>query len=68
MDQQAAFQQFMQNPIQNLINVGLSVPQGMNDPDTILNYLLSNKMITQEQCNQAMMLSRSLSPILMPRR
>lgn len=68
MDQQAAFQQFMQNPVQNLINVGLSVPQGMNNPDAILNYLLSNKMITQEQCNQAMMMSRSLSPILMPRR
>jgi len=68
MDQQAAFQQFMQNPIQNLINVGLSVPQGMNNPDAILNYLLSNNMITQEQCNQAMMMSRSLTPMLMPRR
>ena len=68
MDQQAAFQQFMQNPIQNLINVGLSIPQGMNNPDVILNYLLSNNMITQEQCNQAMMMSRSLTPILMPRR
>lgn len=68
MDQQAAFQQFMQNPIQNLINVGLSIPQGMNDPNAILNYLLSNNMITQELCNKAMMMSRSLSPILMPRR
>lgn len=64
MGQQEAFQQFMQNPIQNLIKAGIPVPSGMTNPNDILNYLLSNKIITQDQCNQAVMKSRAVEPIL----
>ena len=64
MDQQEAFKQFMQNPVQNLINAGVKLPQGMTNGDDILNYLLTNKVITQEQCNQAVIQSRSVAPLL----
>ena len=66
--QEAEFQQFMLNPIQNLMSVGLNIPRGMNNPDDILNYLLSSGKITQEQCNQAIMKSRVLGSMIPPRR
>ena len=56
-DPAAEFQKFLQNPVQNLINVGLDVPAGMTDPNQILNHLLSTNKITQEMCNQAMIQS-----------
>ena len=64
MDTQEAFQQFMQNPVQNIINAGVSIPEGMTNGNDILNYLLANKVITQEQCNQAVMKSRTIEPLL----
>ena len=48
------FQQFMQNPIQSLMNAKFNIPQGMNNPNDILNYLLSTRQISQDQVNQAM--------------
>ena len=61
MDQQEAFKQFMQNPVQKLNSVGFNIPQGLTNPNDILNYLLSTNKITQEQCNQAIMQSRAFN-------
>ena len=55
------FAQFMQNPIQSLMNAKLNIPQGMNNPNEILNYLLSTGQISQDQVNQAMSQYRQMS-------
>ena len=47
------FRDFMQNPIKNLLSRRFQIPEGMENPNDIINYLLTSKQITQEQYNQA---------------
>lgn len=47
-------QQLKANPMQMLMQRRLNVPQGIaNDPNAILNHLLSTGQISQQQINQA---------------
>lgn len=48
-------QQFKANPMQFLLQRRLNIPQGlpMNDPQAILNHLVSSGQISQQQINQA---------------
>ncbi len=47
-------QQFKSNPVQFLMQRKLNIPQGIaNDPNAIMNHLLSTGQITQQQVNQA---------------
>lgn len=50
----AMLQQFKSNPMQFLIQRKLNVPMDIaNDPNAIMNHLLSTGQITQQQVNQA---------------
>lgn len=47
-------QQLKQNPIQFLIQRKLNIPANIaNDPNAIVNHLLSTGQISQDQVNQA---------------
>lgn len=47
-------QQFKSNPMQFLLQNRLNVPSNIvNDPNAIMNHLLSTGQITQQQVNQA---------------
>lgn len=48
-------QQFKQNPMQFLLQKRLNIPQGisLNDPQAILNHLVSTGQVSQQQINQA---------------
>lgn len=47
--------QLMANPVQFLLQRKLNLPQNIsaNDPQAILNYLVSSKQISQDQINAA---------------
>lgn len=47
------FQQFRSNPMQMLMQSRMNIPNGMNDPNQILNHLLKTGQISQEQINSA---------------
>jgi hypothetical protein len=52
-------QQLRANPAAMLKQVGLSIPDGMNDPQKIVNHLLQSGQVPQGRYQQAMqMLSR----------
>ena len=46
-------QQFRQNPMA-MLSRRYNIPQGMNNPNDILQYLLNTRQISQEQVNRAM--------------
>ena len=46
-------QQFKANPMQFLVQRRLNIPQGINDPNAIMNHLLATGQITQQQVNNA---------------
>lgn len=46
-------QQLKQNPMQFLMQRRFNVPQGMNDPQAILNHLMQTGQISQQQVNSA---------------
>ena len=47
-------QQFKTNPMQFLVQRRFNVPQNIaNDPNAIMNHLLSTGQISQQQVNQA---------------
>lgn len=46
-------QQFKANPMQMLMQRGMNVPQGINNPSDILNHLLQTGQINQNQVNAA---------------
>ena len=47
-------QQFKANPMQMLLQKRLNVPQNMmNDPNAILQHLVSTGQVSQQQINQA---------------
>lgn len=46
-------EQFRQNPLVAL-SQRYNIPQGMNDPNQILQHLLNTNQVTQDQVNRAM--------------
>lgn len=53
-------QQFKSNPMQFLIQRKLNVPASMmNDPNAIVNHLLSTGQVSQEQVNNAYKIAQS---------
>lgn len=49
------FQNFMRNPIQTLLSANLNIPQNIsNNPQAIVQHLLSSGQVSQSQVNQAM--------------
>jgi len=48
-----ALQQLRANPAQVLQQVGLNIPQGMNDPNAIIRHLLQSGQVPQEAYNKA---------------
>lgn len=42
--------------------LGVNLPQGMNDPSQILNYLVQSGRFSQAQVNQAYQMSRQFFP------
>ena len=55
-------QQLKANPMQFLLQRKMNIPQNisLNDPNAILNYLLSTGQINQNQINQAYQAARQL--------
>lgn len=45
--------QIKQNPVQFLAQRGVNIPQGMNDPNEILQHLMKTGRVSQEQYNKA---------------
>ena len=45
--------QFRQNPLA-ILNQRFNIPQGMSDPNAILQHLLNTNQVTQEQVNRVM--------------
>lgn len=45
--------QFRQNPI-GMLSQRFNIPQGMNDPNTILQHLLNTNQVSQDQVNRVM--------------
>lgn len=55
-------QQLMSNPLQFLLQRRLNVPKNIpaNDPNAILNYLVSSGQVSQEQINRAYQYAQGL--------
>lgn len=51
---QQAIQQLRSNPASVLKQAGLSVPDGMNNPQQIINHLLQSGQVPQARYQQAM--------------
>lgn len=51
-------QQLKQNPVA-ILSQKYNIPQNLNDPNQILQYLLSTRQVSQDQVNRAMQM-RSL--------
>ena len=47
-------QQLRQNPMAVLSRAGLNIPQGMNDPNAIIQHLVQSGQVPQERYNQVM--------------
>lgn len=47
------FQNFMQNPYQMLAQRGINLPQGMNDPNAIIQHLMDSGKVDQQAYNEA---------------
>lgn len=47
-------QQLRANPAQVLQQAGLNIPQGMNDPNAIIQHLLQSGQVPQEAYNKAL--------------
>lgn len=45
--------QFRQNPLA-ILNQRFNIPQGMSDPNAILQHLLNTNQVTQDQVNRVM--------------
>lgn len=46
-------QQLKANPLQFLMQRRMNIPQGVNDPNAILNHLVQTGQVSQEQVNRA---------------
>ena len=56
----AMFQNFMNNPMGYLMQGRMNIPQGMNDPNAIIQQLLNSGQINQQAYNQAQQIARQL--------
>ena len=55
------FQQFMQNPMQSLMNSKLNIPQQyQNNPQDAVNYLIQSGQVNQNTLNQAIQMANKL--------
>lgn len=52
------FQTFMQNPMSYLS--GMNIPQGMTDPNAIIQQMMNSGKINQSQYNQAQQMARQM--------
>jgi hypothetical protein len=50
----ALLMQIKQNPASVLAAKGLNIPQNLNDPNDILQYLLNTRQVSQQQVNNVM--------------
>lgn len=50
------YQRFMQNPLQALMEANFNVPQGMSNPNDIIQHLLNTGQVSQSRFNQVMQL------------
>ena len=50
----AMLQNLMSNPVQALAQARLNIPQGMNDPNQIIQHLLNTGQVSQAKVNQVM--------------
>lgn len=58
----AMFQQFMDNPAQMMQRSGLNIPQNIaNDPNAIIQHLLSSGRMSQQQYNQLQQMANNLT-------
>ena len=58
----AMFQQFMGNPMQMMQRSGLNIPQNIaNDPNAIIQHLLSSGRMSQQQYNQLQQMANNLT-------
>lgn len=56
------FQQFMGNPAQMMQRSGLNIPQNIaNDPNAIIQHLLSSGRMSQQQYNQLQEMANNLT-------
>lgn len=46
------FRQFSGNPMQMLSQIGLNIPQGVNNPGEIIQHLMNSGKLSQEQYSQ----------------
>jgi len=53
-----ALQQLRANPMQILQQAGFTVPQGMSDPNAIIQHLLQSGQVPQERYNQVLQMAR----------
>jgi len=51
MNMMKMFQQFKSNPMQ-MLSRRFNIPQGVNDPNEILNHLVNTNQVSQDQINQ----------------
>ena len=51
-------QGMMQNPL-SIISQRFNIPQGMNNPQDIVNHLLKTNQISQQQLNNAMQMKNN---------
>lgn len=51
-------QQFQSNPM-GMLTQRFNIPQNMNNPQEIVQYLLNSGQITQDQVNQAMQMKNN---------
>lgn len=58
----AMLQAFKQNPMQFLMQRKMNIPQNlpMNDPQAILNHLLSTGQVSQQQINNAYQMAQRM--------
>lgn len=49
----AMLQQLKANPMQFLMQRRMNLPQGMTDPQAILNHLMQTGQVSQDQVNRA---------------
>ena len=60
MDIINTFQNFMTNPLQALLSAKLNIPQNIaNNPQAIVQHLLSSGQVSQSQVNQAIQAKNS---------
>ena len=51
---------FIQNLPAFIAKSKFNVPQNVNNPDELINYLLQSRQLTQDQYNQAMRMAKNM--------